>query len=540
MTTTADRSAPADEGTGTYTHRQVLVVLSGLLIGMFLAALDQTIVSTAMRTIADRLDGQTQQAWVTTAYLITSTIATPLYGKLSDNYGRKQFYLFAIAIFVVGSMLCGTAQSIYQLAAYRAIQGIGAGGLMSLAFTIIGDLVSPRERGRYSAYFMSVFGTSSVLGPVLGGALAGQGSILGIDGWRWIFYVNVPIGLLALVVVSLNLHLPVRRSTQRVDLLGAGLLTAAVIPVLLVAEKGHDWGWSSPLTLGLLAAGVVALALFIPWERRLGLAAILPLHIFRNSIFTTSSAVAALTGLAMFGGLVNLPLFLQIVRGASPTEAGLQMLPLMVGIIAASGVTGRMMSRTGRYKVFPVIGTAVMFLTLLAMSRLQAETPLPLIMLGMVSFGIGLGLSMQPLVLGVQNAMPPAEMGVATGSVIFFRSMGGTLGAAVSLAVLFGTVTSHIRERAVQAGLPQSVIDRFGSASALNDTSVLDTLPGPVRRAVLDGFADSMSLSFLVVAFTLVPAFLLSLRIKEIPLRGMGGLSADAEAKRVEAETAVL
>ncbi|MCW2667643.1 MAG: drug resistance transporter, EmrB/QacA subfamily [Frankiales bacterium] len=539
MTTTAGHPTTAAEPAPTYSHRQVLVVLSGLLIGMFLAALDQTIVSTAMRTIADELDGQTQQAWVTTAYLITSTISTPLYGKLSDNYGRKPFYLFAIGIFVVGSVLCGTADSIYQLAAYRAVQGIGAGGLMSLAFTIIGDLVSPRERGRYSAYFMAVFGTSSVLGPVLGGTLAGQATLLGVDGWRWIFYVNVPIGLVALFVVWTNLHLPKRRSTERVDVLGAGLLTAAVIPVLLVAEKGTDWGWSSPLTLGLLAAGLVSLGLFVPWERRLGRAAILPLHIFQNSIFTTSSAVAFLTGLAMFGGLVNLPLFLQIVRGASPTEAGLQMLPLMVGIIGASGVTGRMMSRTGRYKIFPVIGTAVMFATLLAMSQLQSDTPLPVIMAGMVAFGIGLGLSMQPLVLGVQNAMPPTEMGVATGSVVFFRSMGGTLGAAVSLAVLFGTLTSHIQSRAREAGLPQAVIDRFGKASALDDTSVLATLPEPVRRAVLDGFADSMNLSFLAVALTLVPAFFLALRIREVPLRGQGPGGPPA-AQRVEAETAIL
>ena len=253
-------TAPAAPAPVQLTHRQVLTVLSGLLLGMFLAALDQTIVSTAMRTIADELEGQTAQAWVTTSYLIASTITTPLYGKLSDQYGRKPFYLFAIGVFVLGSVLCGTAQSIYELAAYRAVQGLGAGGLMSLAFAIVGDLVSPRERGRYQGWFMAVFGTSSVLGPVIGGAFAGQDTILGIDGWRWIFYINVPIGLAALLVVMRTLHLPKRVNEHRIDFLGAGLLTSAVVPLLLVAEKGRDWGWGSGLTVGLLALSVVSLA----------------------------------------------------------------------------------------------------------------------------------------------------------------------------------------------------------------------------------------------------------------------------------------
>ena len=526
MTTTAPAPTADVARTGVLTHRQIMVILSGLLLGMFLAALDQTIVSTAMRTIADKLHGQTAQAWVTTAYLITSTISTPLYGKLSDTYGRKRFYLFAIGIFIAGSMLCGTATGIYQLAGYRAIQGIGAGGLMSLAFAIVGDIVPPRQRGRYQGYFMSVFGVSSVLGPVLGGTLAGQSTILGLDGWRWIFYVNVPIGLAAFFVVTRQLHLPVRRSNARIDYIGAALLTIGIVPLLLVAEKGREWGWGSALTLGMTLVAVAALVAFVPWERRMGEAAILPLRIFSSSVFNISSAVALLVGTAMFGSLVVLPLYLQIVRGNSPTKAGLLLTPLMVGIIAASTLSGKVMSRTGKYKMLPVAGTAVMFVAVLLFSTLGVDTPVWQAGIYMAMMGAGLGLSMQTLVISVQNALPPRDMGVATSSVTFFRSMGGTFGAAIALSVLFSTLAGNIRDRAVAAGLPQDVINRFGSASALNDTSVIGTLPAAVRRVVLEGFADSMHLVFLTVGVLLVPAFLLSLRIKEIPLRSSGGLAA--------------
>jgi len=508
------------------THRQILVILSGLLLGMLLAALDQTIVSTAMRTIADRLNGQTAQAWVTTAYLITATITTPLYGKLSDMYGRKPFYLFAIGIFVLGSVLCGTSQSIYELAGWRAVQGVGAGGLMSLAFAIVGDLVPPRERGRYQAYFMSVFATSSVLGPVLGGALAGQTRLLGLDGWRWIFFVNVPIGMLALVVVSQKLRLPNRRSDHRIDYLGAALLTVAIVPVLLVAEKGREWGWSSTLSLGMLVLAAASLAGFVAWERRMGEEAILPLRVFSSRVFSLTSVVSVLVGAAMFGGIVVLPLYLQIVRGSSPTVAGLQLLPLMAGIIGASATSGKVMSRTGKYKKLPVIGTALMFVAMLAFSTLSLDTPIWRLMVFMVVMGMGLGLCMQTLVISVQNALPPKDMGVATSSVTFFRSMGGTLGAAVALAVLFGSLAGNIQARAVQAGLPADVIAQFGRASALNDTSGIARLPAAVRDVVLNGFADSMSAVFIVVAVLLVPAFLLSLFVEEVPLRAAGGIAA--------------
>jgi EmrB/QacA subfamily drug resistance transporter len=545
MTTTAPPATMTPAGG--LTHRQILTVLSGLMLGMFLASLDQTIVSTAMRTIADKLNGQTAQAWVTTAYLVTSTVSTPLYGKLSDLYGRKPFYIFAIGIFVVGSILCGFAHSIYELAGYRALQGIGAGGLMSLAFAIVGDIVPPRQRGRYQGYFMSVFATSSILGPVLGGFFAGQSSILGIDGWRWIFYINVPVGILALVVISKVLTTPSMRSDHRIDYLGAGLLTLAVVPLLLVAEKGREWGWSSGMSLGLLALSVVSLALFIPRERRMGEEAILPLRIFHNAVFSVSSTVAFLVGIAMFGGLLSLPLYLQIVRGESPTLAGLQLIPFMVGMMVASWSTGRIMMHTGRYKVFPIIGCAVMAIAMALFTTLTVDTPIARTMSFMLIMGVGLGLAMQTLVISVQNALPPSDMGVATSSVTFFRSMGGTVGAAASLALLFGSLAGNIRDRAVAAHLPPDVIARFKNATALNDTSVIATLPPAVRRVVLEGFADSMHTVFLVVLLLLIPAFVLSWFIKEVPLRSMGGIdaaraeaSAEVALERAKTESAIL
>lgn len=549
MTATAPRSVEG-EAPPVLTHRQIMVILSGLLLGMFLAALDQTVVSTAVRTIADNLDGQTAQAWVTTSYLITSTISTPLYGKLSDSYGRKPFYLAAIVIFLVGSMLSGAAQGIYELAAYRAIQGIGAGGLLSLAIAILGDLVPARERGRYQGWFLAVWSISSVLGPILGGALAGQQTLLGVDGWRWIFYLNVPLGLLALFVVYRRLNLPRRRSDVRIDFLGAALLATTVVPVLLVAERGREWGWASPLALGLLGVSLASLVGFVAWERRMGAAAILPLRVFSNSVVSITSVASVFVGAGMFGGLILMPLYLQIVRDASPTAAGLQLTPLMLGILLTSIVSGRFMSKTGRYKVLPIAGTALMCTALLLMSTLGVATPLWKPLTYMLVMGAGLGLSMQTLMVSVQNALPPKDMGVATSSVTFFRSLGGTFGVAISLAVLFASLAGNIQDRARAAGLPQAVIDRFADASSLDDTTVIATLPAAVRAAVLQGFADSMSTAFLLVGLLLVPAFVLTVLVKEIPLRAKGGLAAahadaagtvaDARLSATRTETAVL
>jgi EmrB/QacA subfamily drug resistance transporter len=562
MTQTA--APPISPSTGVLTHRQILVVLSGLLLGMFLAALDQTIVATAMKTIADKLDGQTAQAWVTTAYLITSTVTTPLYGKLSDIYGRRGLYLFAITIFVVGSVLCGMANDIYQLAAYRAVQGLGAGGLMSLAFTIVGDMVPPRDRGKYQAYFMSVFAVSSVLGPVLGGLLAGHDSILGFDGWRWIFYINVPIGLVALAVVFRVLNLPHTRSDHRIDFVGAALLTLSVVPLLIVAEKGNAWGWTSGLSLWSGIGGVVALVLFVLWEIRMGEEAILPMRFFRNSVFSITNVMSFIVGMGMFGGIAALPLYLQIVKGESPTRSGLLLLPLMVGIMSASAVSGAVMSKTGRYKVLPTAGTALMVVSLLLFSTLVVDTSLWTASIFMVLMGWGLGLCMQTLVVSIQNAMPAKDMGVATSSATFFRSMGGTFGTAVFLSILFNSVGDNIKSRfaEVQDGDPAGFAAAArqltpaqaeklqaggaGNTEALNNTDFIHDLPRLLERVFLNGFADSMHWVFLIAALLVIPAFVLSFFVREIPLRATAGMAAraedqaEADAARAKAETAVL
>jgi EmrB/QacA subfamily drug resistance transporter len=547
----AQIAAPDQSAKGVLSHKQIMVVLSGLLLGMFLAALDQTIVATAMRTIADKLDGLTAQAWVTTAYLITSTVSTPLYGKLSDIYGRKPFYLFAISVFVVGSMLCGTAHSIYELAAYRGLQGIGAGGLMSLAFAIVGDIVPPRERGRYQAYFMGVFGSSSVLGPVLGGFLAGQNTILGIAGWRWIFYINVPIGILALCVVYRVLNLPHVRSESRIDYLGAILLTVGVVPLLVVAEKGNEWGWGSGTSLAFIIGGLVSLALFVLWEMRMGTEALLPLVFFRNSVFTVTSIMSFLVGAGMFGGLSSIPLYLQIVKGESPTKAGLLLIPLMVGIIVASFTSGRIMMKTGRYKIFPIFGSFFLLVAMLLFFTLQVNTSLVLASLYMVVMGAGLGLSMQTLVVAVQNAMPPRDMGVVTGASTFFRSMGGTFGTAVFLSILFNSIGGNIKDRyatltktdptglaAATKSLTKLQAQKLqaaggGNSSSLNDSGFINGLPHLIRNVFLHGFADSMHEVFIVAAVLMVPVFVLSFFVKEVALRSQGGLAAaNAEANR--------
>jgi EmrB/QacA subfamily drug resistance transporter len=358
MATTVEPSVGTQDGP--LTHRQVLTILTGLLLGMFLAALDQTIVSTAIRRIGDDLNGQSVQAWVTTAFLITSTITTPLYGKLSDIYGRKPFFLLAITIFILGSALCGLATNMYMLAAFRAFQGLGAGGLFSLALAILADIVSPQQRPRYMGYFMAVFATSSVLGPVVGGFLSGQNTILGVTGWRWIFYVNVPIGLVALIVVNRVLKLEHTPRRAVIDWMGTLAIIVGVVPLLVVAEQGDTWGWGSPGSLACYLVGAAGLAAFVWAEDRMGEDALIPLRLFRNKTFAVGAAQSLVIGIGMFGGLASIPLYLQIVKGASPTKAGLLILPLVLGLMVASLTAGQLTSRTGKYKRYPVVGSVVM------------------------------------------------------------------------------------------------------------------------------------------------------------------------------------
>ena len=398
------------------------------MMGMFLAALDQTIVASAMRTIADDLQGLSAQAWVTTAYLITSTIVTPLYGKLSDIYGRKPFFIFAISIFTVGSVLCTLATSIGTLAMYRAVQGLGAGGLMALALAIIGDIVPPRERAKYQGYFLAVFATSSVLGPVIGGFFAGQDNIFGITGWRWVFLVNVPIAVAALIVVTRTLHLHHERRDHRIDYWGAVTLTVGLVPLLIIAEQGREWGWGSASALLCYGIGVLGLVAFFVIERAMGEEALVPLRLFQIRTVGVSSIVSVFIGMGMFGGIAALPLYLQIVKGATPTQAGLQLVPLTLGIMFGSILSGQLISRTGRYRQYPIIGAFLLAASCFALHYTQADTPLWKTLIAVVFFGVGLGFNFQPLTLAVQNAVGPRDIGVATSSATFTRQIGGTHG----------------------------------------------------------------------------------------------------------------
>jgi EmrB/QacA subfamily drug resistance transporter len=409
MSTETSKAAPpveTVESPAGLTHKQIQVILLGLMAGMLLAALDQTIVSTSIRTIADDLHGLSAMAWVTTAYLITSTVTTPLYGKLSDIYGRRPMFLTAISIFIFGSILCTFSTSMYELAAFRAIQGIGAGGLFSMALAILADIVPPRQRAKYQGYFLAVFGMSSVIGPLVGGFFAGTDSILGITGWRWVFLVNVPIGILALVVVAITLHIPHVRHDHRIDWWGAAALMLGIVPLLIVAEQGRIWGWTSAGVLGLIALGIIGVIAFIMIEIRMKDEALIPMRLFRSRVFSIGLTVNVLVGLGMFGALSTLPLYLQLVKGATPTESGLLLLPMMLGIMTGSILSGQLTSRTGKYKIFPVIGTALLAITFFLMLTVTVDTPYWQLDIYFLMIGAGLGLCMQTMLIAVQNTVP--------------------------------------------------------------------------------------------------------------------------------------
>ncbi len=500
---------PIPDSQGYLTHRQILVVMGGLMAGMFLAALDQSIVGTALPRITSELGGLDKLSWVVTAYLLTQTASTPLWGKISDLYGRKIIFQAAIVTFLVGSLMAGAAQGIGELIAFRAVQGLGGGGLFALALATMGDVVPPRERGRYGGYFGAVFGTSSVLGPVLGGFFADG------PGWRWIFYINIPIGLVALVVTTTALKIPHVRRDHVIDYLGAATIVGAVSSFLLFTTwAGPDHGWGSSLALGLVSAGVALTAVFVFVESRAA-EPIIPLELFRISVFSTANLYSFIVGFAMFGGIIFLPVYLQVVQGMSPTESGLALLPMVVGIFSTSISSGITMSRTGRYKIFPILGAAVVITALLLLSTLGVDTPYWQAGLYVYVFGAGLGLSMQIIVTIVQNAVDRRHMGTATSSVAFFRSMGGTFGAAVFGAILTSRLAVHLSEQFAGRGGPG-----VGSAGVnSNDVTAIQALPEPVRGLVLNGFAESLHDVFLWAVPVVVVALVVSFFIREVPLK---------------------
>lgn len=495
---------------GDHAPRSVMVSIGALLLGMLLAALDQTIVSTALPTIVSDLGGLEHLSWVVTAYLLASTAATPLWGKLGDQYGRKKLFQIAIVIFLISSALCGMAQNMPQLIGFRALQGVGGGGLMVLSMAIVGDIVPPRDRGRYQGLFGAVFGATSVLGPLLGGLFTEHLS------WRWVFYVNLPIGVVALAVIATTLHIPVRSAKHTIDYLGTFLIACVATCLVLVASLGGTtWDWDSAQIIGLAVLGVVLAVVFVQVERRAA-EPVLPLKLFRIRTFTLSAVISFVVGFAMFGAMTYLPTFLQVVQGISPTMSGVHMLPMVIGLLLSSTASGQIVSRTGRWKVFPIVGTGVTAIGLLLLHQMDENSSTGEMSAYFFVFGLGLGLVMQVLVLIVQNAVSYEDLGVATSGATFFRSIGASFGVAI-----FGTIfASRLGDKLTHALAGRSLPPGVDVNALQSDPRGIGELPPALRGPVLHAFASSITDVFLYAAPVALVAFALAWFLREDKLRG--------------------
>jgi EmrB/QacA subfamily drug resistance transporter len=504
----ADSAAPTP-----LSHRQILVAFSGLVLAMLLAALDSTIVSTALPTIVSELGGLEHLAWVVTGYLLAQTVVTPIYGKLGDLYGRKIVLQSAIIFFLIGSALCGLSQNMTQLIAFRAIQGLGGGGLIVTTQAVVGDIVPPRERGRYQGIFGAVFGLSSIAGPLLGGYFTTQLS------WRWIFYINLPVGIAALVVLAATLPSLSRRVARAIDYAGAGLLAVVLSSIILLADLGGTtYPWSSPLSMGLIALALISLVVFALIERKAA-EPVLPLRLFRQPTFVITSAVGLIVGFGLFGSVTYFPLYLQVVKGVSPTSSGIQMVPMMGGMLVTSIASGQLISRTGRYKLFPLLGTAVMTVGLFFLSRLTPQSSEATASLLMLVLGVGLGMVMQVLVIAVQNDVDYRDLGVATSGATLFRLIGGSLGTAILGAVFAARLTSNLA-RLLPAG---SVA---GGATHNMSVQGLLRLPASARVAYAEAFTESLATVFLVATIVCAIGFVIAWLLPEKPLRATVAASA--------------
>jgi EmrB/QacA subfamily drug resistance transporter len=485
------------------------LIFGALLLVLFIASLDQTIVSTALPTIVGDLGGLQHLSWVVTAYLLSSTVVGPLYGKFGDLYGRKRVLQAAIVIFLVGSALCGVAQSMSQLIAFRAIQGLGGGGLIVLAMAVVGDLVSPRERGRYQGLFGAVFGISVVLGPLLGGFFVDNLS------WRWIFYINLPLGMVALVAISSAFSSRQTSVRHRIDYLGTVLLAAGLSGVILYTSLGGTtYAWDAPIMLATIAGGIALLALFPVVESRAA-EPILPPSLFRNDVFRTASAIGFVVGFALFGSVTFVPLYLQVVKGHSPTESGLLMTPMMLGLFLTGAISGFLISRHGRYRPFPIIGTAVSTVALYLLSRLGVATPVSRTAACMLIFGLGLGLVMQVLVLAGQNAVDYSQLGVATSGVTLARQIGGTIGVSIFGAIFTNRLGHELAQR-----VPTGV-----AVPARPSLSAVHHLSPVIHPLYVAAAAAALHPVFLAATGVMAVAFALSLRLRDAPLRETAGAS---------------